>query len=90
MLTLLLIRYAVVAGALVVVGLGVFAVAVRLKRRGRMDQVRRSVEPLTRAAARHLTDPAAPHTGTSRSELAGTAIRAATRYLDDRRGGNRR
>lgn len=88
MVTLLLIRFAVVAGALVVIGLGVFAVAVRLKRRGRMDQVRRSVEPLTRAAARHLADPAAP--GTSRSELAGTVARAAARYLGDRRGGNRR
>ncbi|WP_371676980.1 hypothetical protein [Streptomyces sp. NBC_01276] len=48
-LTFLLVRFALIAAALVVAALVVFAVALRLKRRGRLDQVRGSLEPLLRA-----------------------------------------
>lgn len=51
-LDLLLIRFAVIAAGITVLALVVFAVALSLKRRGRLDDVRRSLEPLARAALR--------------------------------------
>ncbi|MFI6767214.1 hypothetical protein [Streptomyces sp. NPDC050355] len=64
-LDLMLIRFGILAGGLVVLALVVFAVAVALKRRGRLDQARRYADPALRAAlraaARRLEDgPARP------------------------------
>ncbi|MEU7023733.1 hypothetical protein AB0C52_04990 [Streptomyces sp. NPDC048717] len=57
-LTLLLIRFGLVVGGLVVLALVVFAVALHLRRTGRLDEVRRHATPAVkaaaRAAARHL------------------------------------
>ncbi|MFF1919142.1 hypothetical protein ACFVW8_01000 [Streptomyces sp. NPDC058221] len=59
-LNLMLIRFALVAGVLVVLALVVFTIALTLKRRGRLDQVRRYADPAVRAglraAARRLED----------------------------------
>ncbi|MFG2288763.1 hypothetical protein ACGFOU_22185 [Streptomyces sp. NPDC048595] len=54
-LNLMLIRFGVIAGGLVVLALVVFAVAVVLKRRGRLDQARRYADPALRAALRAAT-----------------------------------
>ncbi|MDJ0380319.1 hypothetical protein [Streptomyces sp. G-G2] len=56
-LNLLLIRFAVVVGGLVVLALVVFAIALALKRRGKgeLDAVRRRATPLAREAGRLLT-----------------------------------
>ncbi|WP_037885012.1 hypothetical protein [Streptomyces sp. NRRL S-646] len=51
-LNLMLIRFGVVVGGLVVLALLVFAVALRLRRRGRLDEVRRYAEPAARAGLR--------------------------------------
>ncbi len=93
-LNLLLIRFGVIAGAVVVVALVVFAVAVALRRRGRIDQARRYAEPTARAIARYLNDRGSARSrrgGTSRGNLAGDAARLAARYLEEdrRRNGDR-
>ncbi|MEV7908500.1 hypothetical protein [Streptomyces anulatus] len=92
-LNLLLIRFGVIVGALVVVALIVFAVAVALRRRGRLDQARRYAEPTARAIARYLDDRDAARSrrgGASRS-LLGEAARLAARRLEEdrRRNGDR-
>ncbi|MDH6544406.1 hypothetical protein [Streptomyces sp. SPB4] len=51
-LDLLLIRFAVIAAGLTVLALIAFAVALSLKRRGRLDDVRHALEPLARQAFR--------------------------------------
>ncbi|GHF38537.1 MULTISPECIES: hypothetical protein [Streptomyces] len=51
-LDFMLIRFGLVAGGIVVLALVVFAVALTLKRRGRLDQVRRHADPAVRAAMR--------------------------------------
>ena len=51
-LNFMLIRFGVVAGGLVVLALLVFAVALRLKRKGRLDDVRRYADPAVRAGLR--------------------------------------
>ncbi|MFE6833988.1 hypothetical protein ACFVFI_03955 [Streptomyces sp. NPDC057705] len=57
-LDLMLIRFGLIVGALVVLALLVFAIALALKRRGRLDEVRRYADPVVRAglhaAARRL------------------------------------
>ncbi|MEU8687649.1 hypothetical protein [Streptomyces sp. NPDC048665] len=57
-LNLMLIRFGVVVGGLVVLALLVFAIAVTLKRKGRLDEVRQYADPVVkaglRAAARRL------------------------------------
>ncbi|GAA0389525.1 hypothetical protein [Streptomyces luteireticuli] len=59
-LNFMLIRFGLVAGGLVVLALVVFAVALALKRRGRLDRARRYADPaaraLFRAAARRMED----------------------------------
>ncbi len=50
--TLLLVRFALVVGAVVIVALVLFAVALVLRRRGRLEDARERVKPLVRAAAR--------------------------------------
>lgn len=49
-LNFMLIRFGLIVCALVVLALVVFAVALRLKRRGRLDEARRRAEPAVRAA----------------------------------------
>lgn len=51
-LNLMLIRFGLVAGALVVLALLVFALALTLKRRGRLDEARRYADPVLRAGLR--------------------------------------
>ncbi|MGW3498992.1 hypothetical protein [Streptomyces sp. NPDC001020] len=51
-LTYLLIRFAVIAGGLVILALVVFAVALALKRRGKFDDAKRRVAPLVREGVR--------------------------------------
>ncbi|MBX7551614.1 hypothetical protein ABZX95_46775 [Streptomyces sp. NPDC004232] len=57
-LNLMLIRFGVLVGGLVVLALLVFAIAVTLKRKGRLDEVRQYADPVVkaglRAAARRL------------------------------------
>ena len=59
-LNLMLIRFGLIVGTLVVLALLVFAIALTLKRRGRLDEVRRYADPVVRAglraAARRLED----------------------------------
>ncbi len=54
--TLLLVRFGLVVGAVVLVAVVLFAVALVLRRRGRLDDTRARVEPLVRAAARAAVD----------------------------------
>ncbi|WP_354637646.1 hypothetical protein [Kitasatospora camelliae] len=51
-LNLLLLRFALVAAGLVVLALVVFAVALTLRRRGRLDDLRRYADPVVRAGLR--------------------------------------
>ncbi|MET9290696.1 hypothetical protein [Streptomyces sp. NPDC003077] len=51
-LNFMLVRFGLIAGGLVVLALVVFAVALVLKRRGKLDQARRYAEPAARAALR--------------------------------------
>ncbi|MFC5723906.1 hypothetical protein ACFP1Z_27445 [Streptomyces gamaensis] len=51
-LDLMLLRFGLVAGGIVVLALVAFAVAVTLKRRGGLDRARRYADPAVRAAAR--------------------------------------
>ena len=51
-LNLMLIRFGLVVGGLVVLALLVFAITLALKRRGRLDEVRRYADPAVRAGLR--------------------------------------
>ncbi|MGW1891561.1 hypothetical protein ACWCP6_15075 [Streptomyces sp. NPDC002004] len=51
-LNLMLIRFGLVVGGLVVLALVLFTVALALRRRGRLDQVRRYADPAVRAGLR--------------------------------------
>lgn len=86
-LNLLLVRFALIAGALVVLALVVFAAALALKRRGRLDEVRRYAAPAARAAVRHLDERRATRRdgGSASGALLAATLRAAARTLDDRR-----
>ncbi|MFF5205914.1 hypothetical protein [Streptosporangium sp. NPDC000396] len=91
-LNLLLIRFGVIVGGLVLIALIAFAVAVALKRRGKLDQTRRYAAPVARAVAQHLDrDTSRSRSGASRGSLAGDAARIAARYLEEnrRRSGDR-
>ncbi|MGW1941643.1 hypothetical protein [Streptomyces goshikiensis] len=52
LLNVTLIRFAVLAGCLVVAALLLFTVALTLKRRGKLDDVRRYTDPAAKAALR--------------------------------------
>ncbi|MFI5640421.1 hypothetical protein ACIA8H_23850 [Streptomyces goshikiensis] len=52
LLNVMLIRFAVLAGCLVVAALLLFTVALTLKRRGKLDDVRRYADPAVKAALR--------------------------------------
>lgn len=88
LLTLLLLRFALIAGVLVLLALGVFAVAVILKRQGRLGLARRRAAPTVMAAAHAMenrNDRLNRHRQDRRAGLAGTALRTAARLLDDDR-----
>ncbi|MFJ8311834.1 MULTISPECIES: hypothetical protein [unclassified Streptomyces] len=51
-LNLMLIRFGLIVGGLVVLALLVFAIALALKRRGRLDEMRRYADPAVRAGLR--------------------------------------
>ncbi|MEV6564912.1 hypothetical protein [Streptomyces kronopolitis] len=91
-LDLLLIRFGLIAGGLVVLALLVFAVALGLKRRGRLGAARRYAAPAAQAVSRYLDDRGAARSrgGVSRvgGSVAGSVVRAAARRLDD--GGRER
>lgn len=93
-LNLLLIRFGLIAGGVVVLALLVFAVALALKRRGRLDAARRNAAPVAQAVSRCLDDRgAARGGGASRGggSVAGSVVRAAARHLaDGGRGQSRR
>ncbi|WP_328775484.1 hypothetical protein OHU17_06270 [Streptomyces goshikiensis] len=52
LLNVMLIRFTVLAGCLVVAALLLFTVALTLKRRGKLDDVRRYTDPAAKAALR--------------------------------------
>ncbi|MFF3545621.1 hypothetical protein ACFYXD_27680 [Streptomyces platensis] len=85
-LNLLLLRFGLLVGGVVVLALLVFAVAVALRRRGRLGEVRRYAAPAARAVGRHLdARGAARGRGASRSggSPTGAALRAVARHLGD-------
>ncbi|MFJ8748466.1 hypothetical protein ACIREO_03845 [Streptomyces sp. NPDC102441] len=51
-LNLMLIRFGLVVAGLVVLALLVFAIALTLRRRGKLDEVRRHADPVVRAGLR--------------------------------------
>jgi hypothetical protein len=51
-LNLMLIRFGLIVGGLVVLALVGFAIALALKRRGKLDQARRYADPAVRAGLR--------------------------------------
>ncbi|MFE3887098.1 hypothetical protein ACFXPQ_30055 [Streptomyces lydicus] len=92
-LNLLLIRFGVIAGGLVVLGLLVFAAALVLGRRGKLGAARRYAAPAAHAVSRYLDDRSAVRGrgGMSRGggSVAGAVVRAAARRLDDDGSGQR-
>lgn len=96
-LNLLLLRFGLLVGGLVVLALLVFAVALMLRRRGKLGEARRYAAPAARVASRWLDGRyAARGRGGSRGgsrgvgAVAGAAIRAAARHLDDGDGRGQR
>ncbi|WP_433855037.1 hypothetical protein [Streptomyces kronopolitis] len=86
-LDVLLLRFGLIAGGLVVLALLVFAVALGLKRRGRLDAARRYAAPAAQALSRCLDGRgvARGRGGVSRGggSVAGSVLRAAARRLGD-------
>ncbi|MGW2922984.1 hypothetical protein ACWDBF_34645 [Streptomyces angustmyceticus] len=93
-LNLLLIRFGLIVGGLVVLALLVFAVALVLKRRGKLGAARRYAAPAAHAVGRYLDDRGAARGrgGMSRGggSVAGAVVRAAARRLDDGYGQRQR
>jgi len=91
-LNLLLIRFAVIVGALVGLALLLFAVLLALKRSGRLDRARQWAAPAARGVAEHLADRrqsrrrAGDRRGDVSRAAAGAAVGAAVRALE---GGRR-
>ncbi|GAA3524049.1 hypothetical protein GCM10022222_02970 [Amycolatopsis ultiminotia] len=86
-LTVLLVRFGIIAGVVVVLGLAAFAVIVRLRRRGKGDRVRAGASALARHAARAM-DERGRRGG--RGRLGGQVAREAVRWLEDDRPRGRR
>lgn len=80
-MTFLLIRFAVIAAVIAVLVVVLFAVAVRLKRRGRWDDARRRIAPLARNAADLYAGRTA---GRARRTDARGTWKASARYAADR------
>ncbi|BCJ38328.1 hypothetical protein Athai_58310 [Actinocatenispora thailandica] len=91
-LDLLLIRFGIIVGVVVLAALTLFTVAVALRRRGRGDALRRHADRARRYAAPVVADAARDIARGRRVGLGGAAARAAGRYLADTRGrdGDRR
>ncbi|GAA0364483.1 hypothetical protein NE235_16110 [Actinoallomurus spadix] len=85
---LLMIRFALVVGGVVLLVIAGFTVAVTIERRGRWQEARRYVEPLLRALAREDRDGRPAGVPPGRRSARGGARRAAARtllgYLEDR------
>jgi hypothetical protein len=91
-LNLLLIRFALVVIAVVIVALLVFAAALAVKRRHGMDQVHRYARSAARAAITYVDDrddAGRPPTPRRRDTLLGVVVRAAARYVRAGRNGSR-
>lgn len=93
-LNVLLIRFGLMAGGLVVLALLVFAVALVLKRRGKLGAARRYAAPAAQAVSRYLDGRGAARGGGGASRrgggsVAGAVVRAAVRHLDDDGRGRR-
>lgn len=78
-LTLLLIRFAIIAAVVTVVAVGLFAVAVHLKRRGKWDAARKRLGP----AALEAADLYSRRSGSGTSLTARAAQSAARRLNSD-------
>jgi hypothetical protein len=83
-LDLLLIRFGIIVGVVVLAALVLFGIAVALKRRGRDDTLRRHADRARRYAAPMVADAARDLARGRRAGLGATAARAAGRYLSDR------
>lgn len=91
-LNVLMVRFVLIVGGLVILALVAFAVALALKRRGRLDDVRRYAEPAARTAARHweMRRVTQAGGGSASGALLTATLRAAVRALDDKRRGEPR
>ncbi|MBB4684253.1 hypothetical protein [Amycolatopsis jiangsuensis] len=78
-LNVLLIRFGIIAGVVVVLGLAVFAVVVALRRRGQGDRVRAGAAAVARCAGRAMDQRG------GRGRAGGRAARKAVRWLEDDR-----
>ena len=84
--TVLVIRFAVIVGVLVALALLVFAVVLVLRRQDRLDEARRRAGAAARVMARRLDEQAerrpGPGAGSRRTGLIRAVIRTAARHLD--------
>ena len=78
-MTLLLVRFAVLAGVVAALAVVGFAVVARLRRRGRWEQTRERWAPVVSRAAQHYRT-------RSGSGVGRALTQAAARGLDPRRG----
>ncbi|WP_037346797.1 hypothetical protein [Sciscionella sediminilitoris] len=78
-LNFMLIRFGILAAGVAVLVIIGFAVALYLKRRGKLGQARRYVEPMARTVIDRAGDRSAR---TGRGAWKGTAARAVVNYLD--------
>ncbi|WP_020658508.1 hypothetical protein [Amycolatopsis benzoatilytica] len=79
-LNILLIRFGIIAGIVVVVGLAGFALIVSLRRRGKGEQVRAGAATLAKSAARAVERRGARGV---RGRVGGEVVRQAARWLDE-------
>ncbi|WP_167756462.1 MULTISPECIES: hypothetical protein [unclassified Amycolatopsis] len=85
-LNILLIRFGIIAGIVVVVGLGAFALIVSLRRRGKGERVREGAAVLAKSAARAMDRRGARG---MRGRVGGEVVRQAARWLDEDPGRKR-
>ncbi|MYW89653.1 hypothetical protein G3I59_03195 [Amycolatopsis rubida] len=85
-LNILLIRFGIIAGIVVVVGLGAFALIVSLRRRGKGERVREGAAVLAKSAARAMDRRGARGV---RGRVGGEVVRQAARWLDEDPGRKR-
>ncbi|WP_409181422.1 hypothetical protein F9C11_33835 [Amycolatopsis sp. VS8301801F10] len=85
-LNILLIRFGIIAGIVVVLGLGAFAVIVSLRRRGKGERVREGAAVLAKSAARAMDRRGARGV---RGRVGGEVVRRAARWLDEDPGRKR-
>nr|WP_237439460.1 hypothetical protein [Amycolatopsis rubida] len=85
-MNILLIRFGIIAGIVVVVGLGAFALIVSLRRRGKGERVREGAAVLAKSAARAMDRRGARGV---RGRVGGEVVRQAARWLDEDPGRKR-